>query len=634
MSEKKLFKVGINQKIINKPGKIVSTNLAENWQPMELTLDGFIGHVRKGHAFSAHYRERYRKTANFICSDVVAADVDGGMTIAEALEIPFVRDNAAFLYTTPSHTDEHPRFRIVFLLEETIDRSQDWADCLLGLAVKVDSDRSIKDAGRMFYGSRGAEIHKLGKMLPPHEAQALISMGADTRARSDKSVASSPMRASVTMNPDEIVRTASGAMIAFKDLAERTSVLCPYHLDTRPSAFVLKSRIGSTGIHCMSCHTTFWADEPDSYDFDMFDGLVREQLALDERHRSEHAKKDDFFEQLFPPAPSVELLHERFLPRLSYRPGITMIKSPKGSGKTEALKALLSGIKKGEISRDIEKAERPKSVLLIGHRRSLIREAAKKLGLTCYLDAYESDDMRSGFATCLDSLHYVTDPNAKRPGASRQRLRYDVVILDESEQVFSHLTSETLSEKNNTVKAFDALTTAIQQAKAVYALDADLGMITAHVLKQLRPRDWESDCRIILNEPVDVTQRRTMRVYNSRTDLENQLVQAVKDGKRCFVASNSRKAVDTLEELILRRCGKDIKLRKITSDNSQKESERDFVLNIATQYLEIQVLLCSPSLGTGIDITFPNGEQKVDHVFGFFRAGPANLDSDISGFSA
>ena len=40
---------------------------------------------------------------------------------------------------------------------------------------------------------------------------------------------------------------------------------------------------------------------------------------------------------------------------------------------------------------------------------------------------------------------------------------------------------------------------------------------------------------------------------------------------------------------------------------------------------EIQVLMCSPSLGTGIDITFPDpqcleesGLCKVDCVFGFF----------------
>ena len=47
--------------------------------------------------------------------------------------------------------------------------------------------------------------------------------------------------------------------------------------------------------------------------------------------------------------------------------------------------------------------------------------------------------------------------------------------------------------------------------------------------------------------------------------------------------------------------------------------------NVCEEILEIQVLMCSPSLGTGIDITFPDpqcleesGLCKVDCVFGFF----------------
>lgn len=47
--------------------------------------------------------------------------------------------------------------------------------------------------------------------------------------------------------------------------------------------------------------------------------------------------------------------------------------------------------------------------------------------------------------------------------------------------------------------------------------------------------------------------------------------------------------------------------------------------NVCEEILKIQVLMCSPSLGTGIDITFPDpqcleesGLCKVDRVFGFF----------------
>ena len=143
-------------------------------------------------------------------------------------------------------------------------------------------------------------------------------------------------------------------------------------------------------------------------------------------------------------------------------------------------------------------------------------------------------------------------------------------------------------------------------------------MITAHALKAMRPDDWKDNCRIILNKPIEVTERRTMYLYRSKKDLEQKLISAVKDGKRCFVVSNSKSAVDTIEELIIQECGADIVRRKITSDNSRYPEEREFVLNVTIEFPKIQVLLCSPSLGTGIDITFPNGRREVDHVFGFF----------------
>lgn len=590
---------------------------------LELDIDEFIGHVRKGHAFSAHFKDGYRKGEKFLCSDVVAADVDGTMTLEDALEAPFVRDFAAFLYTTPSHTDDRHRFRIVFLLEETIGHSKDWKNCLLGLAVRIGSDRSIKDAGRMFYGNRDAQVYPIGKMLSVKEVNTLVALGEDERGKSHKAMEHAPIRSSARINPDTLVMTATGQALPFKDLPVRTSVLCPYHIDGRPSAFVVKSFSGnSTGIHCKACDRTFWPRERQGYDFDLFDQLIDERRGVDFERKETQARESSFMEQFFPPEPSVEVQQSRFLPKLDYRPGITLVKSPKGSGKTEALKGLLSQIRRGQFRTDLPKNQHPKSILLVGHRQSLLREAARKLGLACYLDAFEYEEMREGFATCLDSLHKVTNPsrygNALSKQLVRDPLRYDVVIMDESEQVFSHLTADTLAANKGTDQAFDALTSVVSRAKAVYALDADLGLITAHALKSMRPGDWKDHCRIIFNKPIEPPERRTLLLFEQRDELEAKLVKAVEASKRCFVVSNSKKAIDTLEQIIVDKCGDAVKRRKITSDNSRHDDERKFVLNLTEKFLDIQVLLCSPSLGTGIDITFPNGEQKVDHVFGFF----------------
>jgi hypothetical protein len=633
MSEKRLFSIGINETIVDKPGQGASVNFATRWQSLKLSVDELIDHVQRGHAFSAHFKESYRKTENFVCSDVVAADVDGTMTLDEALATDFVKDFASFIYTTPSHTSDRHRFRIVFLLEVTIHKSADWSNCLLGLALKIGSDLSIKDAGRMFFGNSEATVHRIGKLLPSKEAESLIAAGLDHRSRSsNKLVQSVPMASSLRIDADRLIRTSSGASIPFKDLPQKTSVYCPFHLDTHASAFVVKSYRGSTGVHCMACNATFWASDPEAYDFDAFDRLVEERSRIDRGRLAKHEGSASFLEQYFPPDATVQILKEQFLPKLDYRPGITMVKSPKGSGKTEALKWLLGQIRSGSFRQDLAQTERPRSILLVGHRQSLIKEAANKLGLTCYLDQHGCEDERDGFATCLDSLYRITESSSPRIGGgsrvSKKSLSYDVLILDESEQVFSHLTADTLAKNRGTFRAYLALSSVVQRAKAIYALDADLGLITAHALKAFRPNDWKDDCRIIFNKPLDAAERRPLSLYKSRADLEQKLIAAVKEGKRCYLVSNSKKAVDTLEELIVRECGEGVARRKITSDNSRNPDEREFVLNIITELPKIQVLLCSPSLGTGIDITFPDGRREVDHVFGFFYSF-INTHTDI-----
>ena len=116
MDRDRTFKIGVNPTIIDKPKFDGSLNPAKNWQNLDLTADELAQHIKLGHAFSAHFRESHRKTQNFICSGFAAADIDGTLSIDEALEFSFVRDFAAILYTTPSHTNEKNRFRVVFLL--------------------------------------------------------------------------------------------------------------------------------------------------------------------------------------------------------------------------------------------------------------------------------------------------------------------------------------------------------------------------------------------------------------------------------------------------------------------------------------------------------------------------------------
>ena len=98
------------------------------------------------------------------------------------------------------------------------------------------------------------------------------------------------------------------------------------------------------------------------------------------------------------------------------------------------------------------------------------------------------------------------------------------------------------------------------------------------------------------------------------------MMQALADGKRIMVAANSKLRIDRLAEAIDAEFAGKIKLLKVTSETSSLPAVKEFVEAPATHALEYQAILSSPSLGTGIDITFDLAAQEIDVVYGFCDA--------------
>lgn len=617
-SIKPTYSISVNAQIVDKPDPSERGNSGKNWQPVEATLDDLVDHISRGHAIAPQFKDSRRKAIYFARASFLAADVDEGMTLDEAQAHTMVRDYAGLIHTTASHTSEKHRFRIIFILDEAILSPQDWADAQFGLAVALGSDRSVSDGARMFFGNSRATFFRISMSVPPKLVADLIARGRDTRAQKAGPADSRwSVDSSRRMGPGELVKLATGESRRMDELRLGSSVHCPYHTDTNPSAFVLRSRRGSVGIYCSACRLTFWPDDQrDSYDFDAFDKLFEIRRANEQYNQDEAIG----LERFFPPKPKFVRSQRKFLPAITYAPGITLVKSPKGSGKTEALISMMRQIFSGQLP-GTKRKDRPRSVLLIGHRRTLIREAAEKLGLRCYIDAdHEGPEKVLTLAVCLDSLPRYSVSFDARNGqpAWRRKGPFDLVIIDEVEQVLKHLLSETIKQRAGVEQCFDALAYEITHAKAAIALDADLGLLTTHAMRTMLPRDWEAKCRIICNAPIISGENRKMRLHRDRKLLEMELIAAVRRGERCFVTTNSKEFALNAERMIRNECGEDVVLRVVTGENSQDEGVVKFVKNIRTEFLKVQVVLASPSLGTGIDITFPNGECKVDRVFGFF----------------
>lgn len=398
--DNKLCSLSIHPTIVGKPDDAVMRNSGRDWQAVENSEVELADWICGGGAYAPQYRGGHRKTANFVRSGFLAADVDAGMTLEEAKGHAFVQHHAALIHTTVSHTAEHHRFRIVFLLDEAIVEARDFADAQLGLALMLGADTAATDAARMFFGNTKAVVVSIGKTLPPDVVANLIARGRDDRAScSARGKHPWSVDSSRNLAGSELVKVAGGDWVRMDELGDRVPVHCPHHDDGDPSAFTLRSKKGHPGIHCMACKATFWsATDRDAYDFGAFDRLFAE------RQRAQPGVDADALglDRFFPPTPRFLKYQTLYLPTLAYEPGITLVKSPKGSGKTEALLAMCAHINAGQFRADIARRDRPRSILLIGHRQALLREAAAKLGLRCYLNLGDQIDGKvRTLAVCL-----------------------------------------------------------------------------------------------------------------------------------------------------------------------------------------------------------------------------------------
>ena len=365
---------------------------------------------------------------------------------------------------------------------------------------------------------------------------------------------------------------------------------------------MVTSKAGVNGIHCATEKVTFWppgtnhdvdfvefektAREAQEYFKENQDwGWMNEGLGLTDVH--EGLKRAHIHIVEGQPAPA-ELV-----------PGVTFVKSPKGSGKTEAVKSLITGKNR---------------VLLIGHRRALIKQSCQRLDLRSYLDAGVSFHGRVGI--CLDSLTRVP-----------RDIRYDTVILDELEQLLAHFLSETIERRHGggRLRLFSEFERILRDAKRIIALDADLGWISFRTLctligptgSRLGPGD-HGPAHLWLNSSKDY-QGKKIKLFDLKANLVAELEKAVAEGKRCFVTSNSKAMIEDIDGGLEQKFGSKVKRMKVTSDTVGSVSVDRFLCNIVDEARKCDVILCSPSVGTGVDITFPERAKIIDAVFGFFE---------------
>ena len=661
-----------------------------------------------GNGLSARQAPAKSKTGGlaFDSAGYVAVTIDlAQLPLTVVLDWPFTQQYCSVAVHPQPDADGECRVGTCVLAFELPSVSKEAATYALlqaGLETRYRGARQSSGTLQVYRSTDARTTQILGHRLTPEAVQGLKQLGKE-----DKTIRRDPdagLRSSFRLDLDAVIKTRQGTdqklgtlyPSDFSGEQAEPEVYCPVHADTQPSAYVFRTQDDMPLLACTHCHRGFTVRNANNdYDFAQFERTFRTlakaesepQMSLGgtEAESEVQTSPDDVVDA----APQFELRDERYLGGLSIEPGILCVKSPKGTGKTEALVELIKHCRQAK-----------QHVLLIGHRRTLLLAMAQRLGLWCYIVPPEVREraprdkgerlsqLRTGLLPTAQAreafrkkFFYATpakskgkkEPNDRHKTEATDQLpesepavnnpdadsddvfnegldkffasqdfkfgeprhyyavsldsltvlnpkhhRYEVVIIDEAEQVFGHLVGATL-KNNKRREVFKLLEHYLRVAKTVILLDADLGMVTMTSLFAMRLVP-DTSVRFILNE---YKQRGgEVQVYPGKAQLVDRLHMALKAGEKCYLATNSKnKAIELHKSLA--EVHPDARVATIHADNASTAEVQSLLGDIANRFeRDLDLLIASPALGTGIDITFKdkqgNSRAVVDHVFGLF----------------
>lgn len=300
---------------------------------------------------------------------------------------------------------------------------------------------------------------------------------------------------------------------------------------------------------------------------------------------------------------TTNFINQKYLPATINYPAKTQLLcliSPKGSGKT----TLMRGIAQSKMIAGCP-------AIYVSHRIALGRDAAKRLAIP-YLDKDSSEAVTSA-ALCVDSIRSI---------AITPALNGAVLYLDELTQLWNHLlTSDTLNGKRGEVFAHfvNVVKYITENGGIVVAADADLDELhisylsdiignTSNVFSVYNSYVQKNGSAIFYTGASGVT--KTVRGL----DVIDQLIQDIQSGKKCYVSASGTDATSlcgtkNLADYLNQFTGSLIEINAENTGNPEHAAYKavEKINEIVNSY---QVILASPTLGTGVDITAP-----VDAVY-------------------
>lgn len=197
-----------------------------------LTPYGLAIAVYRGHAFCPVY-EGARKQVNFRRAWHVAFDFDGA-ALERVAALDWVYYFASFGYTTPSHTAEHPKCRVVFVFDQPITETVRYRDLYHALAWRfqtdgIETDPACKDVLRLYYGSPDCQVWGNWSVLAGPSQDELIRQWREAVPERPRPAGKPAFTGAATDVDEQVVREAIACIPAWGDYADWCTVLMAVH---------------------------------------------------------------------------------------------------------------------------------------------------------------------------------------------------------------------------------------------------------------------------------------------------------------------------------------------------------------------------------------------------------------------
>ena len=259
-----------------------------------------------------------------------------------------------------------------------------------------------------------------------------------------------------------------------------------------------------------------------------------------------------------------------------------------GAGKSTVCKAFLTKVRQ-EIK---ENEKRDARILSISFRQMLARSSAKSFNLERYNDK-ELGHWLIGISNIACQLDSVKRLGEISEIGEIEYKPYDIMILDESESILSHLSSKTMKESRNEV--FDLLKHLTKLSKIVIFADADMSRRSHYYIKATRSINNSSHFTEYHRNPF-LRKDLFYIDYKYVSVWFNRLCEAVtgKDRKRVFIVSNTKAMLHNLKALLLNFLDKQVKKYKAKLNysglNNSELKTLDFLSNLQSDENFIKII--------------------------------------------